>query len=307
MNSLLKKEDEIMPTLDKRRAVRAEQINIDGIVATRVTGLGDYSLSKTFDCGQCFRFEPSQVVAGAFEGVAFGRFLRVYQDTPDDMTLLYVDIEEYENIWRGFFAIDRDWDAMREDIRSRCAELSDAADIAGDIRILTQERFEALVSFIISQCNNIPRIKKLISALCERYGHPILTPEGKTVYTFPSADDILARPLSDLTSLKLGYRDKYIYAAALAAKNGILDEISAAESTREAERIVCSIEGVGKKVASCVLLFGFARYDAFPVDVWMKRALARLFPDVNDYGVFGSYAGVAQQYMFYCERYVNGK
>lgn len=278
-----------------------------GRSAVKVCGLQNYSLYKTFDCGQCFRFEPSRAVDGAFEGVAHGRFLRVYQDTPDDMTLLDCSMEEYENIWRRFFSIDKDWDGIKADIERRSPVLCDAAAKAGNIRILTQDRFEALCSFIISQCNNIPRIKGLVRALCERYGQKIFTPEGNAVYTFPTPESILSQPVSSLTSLRLGYRDQYIYDAAKAASEGILDKISAAPTTKDAERIICSINGVGKKVAACALLFGFERYDAFPVDVWMKRALARLFPGVGDYAVFGPYAGVAQQYMFYCERYIEGK
>ena len=285
--------------------ISAVETTSHGVPAVKVTGLSGYSLCMTFDCGQCFRFEPSAVIEGAFEGVAYGKFLRVLQDTPDDMTLLGCTIDEYESIWRRFFSLDRDWTEIRSDIEARSPELYSAAQTAGGIRILTQERFEALCSFIISQCNNIPRIKGLVRALCQKYGEPILTPEGDTVYTFPTPESILSRPLSELTALKLGYRDKYIYAAAKAASEGMLDKISAAPSTQEAHKLITSIEGVGKKVAACALLFGFERYDAFPVDVWMKRALERLFPGVSDYSVFGKYAGVAQQYLFYCERYVH--
>ncbi len=287
--------------------IRVTEATLNGIPSVRVEGLSRYSLYKTFDCGQSFRFEPSDIHKGAFEGIAYGRFLRVYQDTPDDMTLLYTTEDEFWNIWYKFFSLHRDWCKIESDIASRSGELARAAALAGDIRILTQERFEALVSFIISQCNNIPRIKGLVRALCEKYGEPTLTPEGKVCYSFPTPESILSRPLCELTSLKVGYRDKYIYAAAQAARDGILDKISGASTTAEAEKIIMSIEGVGKKVAACALLFGFERYDAFPVDVWMKRALARLFPDCRDFSVFGEYAGVAQQYLFYCERYVQGK
>jgi len=285
--------------------ISAREIMHSGTPAVKLTGLGGYSLAMTFDCGQCFRFEPSQALEGAFEGVAHGRFLRVMQDTSDDMTLLGCTIEEYEHVWRRFFSLDKDWHAIKRDIESRSSELYSAAQTAGGIRILTQDRFEALCSFIISQCNNIPRIKGLVRALCQKYGEPILTPEGDTVYTFPTPESILSRPVSELTALKLGYRDKYIYAAAKAASEGLLDRISSAETTEEAQKLICSVEGVGKKVAACTLLFGFERYDAFPVDVWMKRALERLFPGVKDLSVFGPYAGVAQQYLFFCERYVN--
>ncbi len=268
-----------------------------------ITGIGDFSLGRTFDCGQCFRFDPCPEHEGMFCGVAFGQYLRAFEQEPGKLYLLGVEPEQYMNTWRRFFSFDRDWEAIRADIESRSPILRTAAAGAEGIRILSQDPFEALISFIISQCNNIPRIKGLVRALCESYGEPIRTPDGRTEYSFPTPESILSRPLSDLTALKLGYRDEYIYGACRAVCNGILEQISEAQSTAEAERIVRSIHGIGAKVAACVLLFGFRRYDAFPVDVWMKRALSRLFGGVSDYSMFGPYGGVAQQYMFYCERY----
>ena len=280
-----------------------QSFNIGDTPALYITGLGDFSLARTLDCGQCFRFEESRTHTGTFEGVAHGRFLRLSQPRPESLVLFGVSEEEYSRTWRRYFSFDRDWTAIRADIEARSPALAEAAAGAEGIRILTQDRFEALVSFIISQCNNIPRIKGLIEVLSEKYGERIEGPMGRAAYAFPTPEAILARPMSELTSLRVGYRDEYIYSACRAACEGILDEISAAETTRDAERLVRSIRGIGAKVAACVLLFGFGRYDAFPVDVWMKRALARLFPGVSDYTVFGPYAGVAQQYMFYCERY----
>lgn len=272
-----------------------------------IEGLGDFSLSRTLDCGQCFRFEPSERFAGAFEGIAHGKALLLSQSDPDELVIYGVGEDEYRSTWRRYFSIDRDWKAIRLDISGRGQALFDAASRAGDIRILTQDRFEALISFIISQCNNIPRIKGLVRALCENYGEKIRTPDGGVGYSFPTPEAIAARPVSQLTALKVGYRDVYIHDAARAACDGILDRISAAECTAEAEKIVLSLNGVGRKVAACVLLFGFSRYDAFPVDVWMRRSLDKYFPGVRDMSVFGPYGGVAQQYLFYCERYLSDK
>ncbi len=280
-----------------------QSFNIGSAPALYVTGLGDFSLARTLDCGQCFRFYESRTHTSTFEGVAHGRFIRLSQPRAGSLVLLGVDEDEYARIWRRYFSFDRDWEAIRADIEGRSPALREAAAGAEGIRILTQDRFEALVSFIISQCNNIPRIKGLVEALCEKYGERIEGPCGAGAYAFPTPEAILARPMSELTALKVGYRDEYIYSACRAVCDGILDEISAAETTAEAEKLVRSMHGIGAKVAACVLLFGFGRYDAFPVDVWMKRALARLFPGVKDYSAFGPYAGVAQQYMFYCERY----
>lgn len=284
----------------------ATEFSDGGVPCVSVRGIGGMSLEKTFDCGQCFRFEASTHKQGAFEGVAFGEFLRVYQPEPDRIVLYNTDLDKYRRIWHRFFAFDHDWERIRADVASRAPELYAAAKVAGDIRILSQDRFEALVSFIISQCNNIPRIKGLVAALCRAYGEEIRTPEGERAYSFPTPESILAKPVSELTKLKVGYRDEFIYDAARAASEGLLDEISAADSTKKAEELVRSVRGVGGKVASCVLLFGFERYDAFPVDVWMKRAMLRLFGKVGNGSEFGPYAGVAQQYLFYCERYLGG-
>lgn len=280
-----------------------QSFEIGSTPALYVSGLGDFSLARTLDCGQCFRFNESKTHTSTIEGIAHGRFLRLSQPREGSLVLFNVDEEEYTRVWRKFFSFDRDWTAIRADIEARSPELKEAAAGAEGIRILTQDRFEALVSFIISQCNNIPRIKGLVEALSEKYGERIEGAGGKCAYAFPTPEAILARPLSELTALKVGYRDEYIYSACRAVCDGILDEISAAPTTAEAEKIILSMHGIGKKVAACVLLFGFGRYDAFPVDVWMKRALERLFPGVRDYSAFGPYAGVAQQYMFYCERY----
>lgn len=279
------------------------QTEYNGKDALRITGLGDFSLSRTLDCGQCFRWDALTPDLTEHIGVAHGKRLCAVQKERGELILCDTTEEEYLALWRRYFSLDRDWQAIRADIEGRSPALKMAANRAEGIRILSQDPFEALISFIISQCNNIPRIKGLIAALCERYGQRLEAPDGTLTYAFPTPESILAHPLSSLTELKVGYRDEYIYSACRAVCEGIIDEILAAKTTHEAEQILTSMHGVGRKVAACVLLFGFGRLDAFPVDVWMKRALARNFPDCRDFSVFGQYAGVAQQYMFYAERY----
>ena len=284
----------------------AEQLRVieyKGKDALHITGLGDFSLYRTLDCGQCFRWEPTDDTLTEHVGIAHGRTLLAAQHTQGELILQGVGEDEYLSIWRHYFSLDRDWQAIRADIEGRSPTLKAAAETAEGIRILSQQPYEALISFIISQCNNIPRIKGLIAALCERYGDRIEAPDGTLTYAFPTPESILAHPLSSLTELKVGYRDEYIYSACRAVCDGVIDDVLSAETTRDAERILTSMQGVGAKVAACVLLFGFGRLDAFPVDIWMKRALARYFPDCRDFSVFGQYAGVAQQYLFYRERY----
>lgn len=271
--------------------------------ALKIEGLGNFCLSRTLDCGQCFRWEPADRSLTEHIGIAHGRAILAVQKAPGELILPEVSEQEYTAIWRDYFSLGLDWAHIRSDIESRAEPLRRAAETASGIHILSQDPYEALVSFIISQCNNIPRIKGLIRAICEHYGDRISTPDGSVAYTFPSAERILSEPLSSLTALKLGYRDEYIYSACRAVCDGVIDTITEAKDTRDAERILLGMQGIGKKVAACVLLFGFGRLDAFPVDIWMKRSLARHFPDCRDFSVFGEYAGVAQQYLFYSERY----
>lgn len=260
-----------------------------------------YSLALTFDCGQCFRFEPTE--RGTFEGVAFGEYIEMSQPEEGKILLHGVKPEDADK-WKAFLALDTDWEQIRLDVASRSEILSDAASLAGGIRILKQDEFEALISFVISQCNNIPRIKGLISALSKSYGNEIIHADGRSFYSFPDAKTLASLPLSELRALKLGYRAEYILNAANAALDGLIEAVKAESDTRSAVKLLTSVGGIGEKVAACALLFGFGRLDAFPKDVWIKRAMEKYFPGCKDTSVFGPYAGVAQQYLFYRERYL---
>ena len=169
---------------------------------------------------------------------------------------------------------------------------------------MRQDRWEALCSFIISQNNNIPRIKKIIRALSEKYGEDI-----GGAYDFPSAASLDAAGEEEIFALRTGFRAKYIAAAAKAVSEDetFLSRVADSETYEAAESLLVSLRGVGPKVAACTLLFGFERYDAFPVDVWIKKVLAKRYSEGFDYHVFGSSAGIAQQYLFYYERYLGGE
>lgn len=262
-----------------------------------------YDLALTFDCGQSFRFERTG--ENTFEGVAFGKYIRLSQDTPDKIALLDTDVKDAD-LWLDFLGLNLDWEAIKSDVASRSPVLKEASDLAGGIRILKQDEFEAIISFVISQCNNIPRIKGLVSAISQKFGNEIKTKDGRVLYAFPSADALANAPLSELRALKLGYRAEYVQSAAIAVKNGLIKEVKAEKSTEKAIKILKTVEGIGEKVAACALLFGFGRLDAFPRDVWIKKAMSKYFPDCKDHSVFGEYAGVAQQYLFYRERYIEG-
>ena len=170
------------------------------------------------------------------------------------------------------------------------------------IRILRQDSWEALCSFIISQCNNISRIKGIVERLCENFGDPISVGD-KVYYTFPSAERLATLEPEKLACSRSGYRAEYIICAARAVVGGEIDlEALKKCDYKQAIKALRSIRGVGEKVANCVVLFGLWHMEAFPIDVWMKRALKENFPPDFEPETLGEYAGLAQQYIFYYAR-----
>ena len=280
----------------------------DGVL--RVGGTGDFSVFSTFDCGQCFRFDPveNSEYKTEYSGVARGRKIGFAQNEPGEIFIIGAKKKDFP-LWENYLALDVDYDAMNDAMISGVPEGADremmrrAVEASRGIRILRQDRWEALCSFIVSQNNNIPRIKKIIAALCEKYGEDI-----GGARDFPTAEALFDAGEEAIFALRTGFRAKYITDAArrVSEDAGFLDAVASAKQYEDAERMLVSVKGVGPKVAACTLLFGFERYDAFPVDVWIKKVLAKRFSQGFDYHVFGSAAGVAQQYLFYFERYLGG-
>ena len=251
---------------------------------------------KTFECGQCFRWRPGE--DGVYRGVAGGRAARVYPRGGD----VYIEAEERDlPFWREYFDLGTDYAAARESVEV-CDYIRECAAYGEGIRILRQDKWEALCSFIISQCNNIPRIKGIVEKLCSLYGDAVEAPWGEA-RSFPSAERVAELDEADLAPLHSGYRAPYILAAAKAVASGKLDlEKTGLLPCTEARAELKKLNGVGDKVANCVVLFGLHQLDAFPVDVWIKRALAENLPKGFDPSTLGKYAGLAQQYMFYHAR-----
>ncbi len=278
----------------------------------KIGGCGNFSVEKTFDCGQAFRFGPVEIAGykSAFSGRALGHSVTFCEDEGEfedgtQITVIGSTAEEFDSIWRHYLALDEDYAAIdREIIEATPAgrdqdEMTAAVNCGSGIRILRQDSFECLISFIISQNNNIPRIKKIITALSEKYG------EGGN---FPTAKALADAGVDGLFALRTGFRAGYIHDAALKVLSGEvnLDEIAACEDYERCTEMLCRIKGVGPKVSACVLLFGFSKTEAFPIDVWMKRSLERHFTPDFDPAVLGKNAGIAQQYLFYYERWAGG-
>lgn len=260
-----------------------------------IKGIKNLSLKQTFECGQCFRFNEAE--DESYVGVAMGKSIRLRVDG-NDLTIFGATKEDVEKIWIKYLDLERDYGKIIESF-SFDVHLHKAAQNGSGIRILAQDSWETLCSFIISQNNNIPRIKKIIDSLCTRYGE--LLPDGQ--YSFPSASRLASLSESEIGETRCGFRAKYILDAARQVDSGAIDLEQLKKLDEETARLeLKKIKGVGDKVASCVLLFGLGYLSSFPVDVWMKRVLDKYYPADFSPTVFGEYAGIAQQYLFYFER-----
>ena len=285
-----------------------EFITEAGVPYVLVEGIPKIDIFKTFDCGQCFRFDPVSLYGNKYEygGVAYGKYVVFAQNSPYELKIYGTNAEEYFSLWRSYLALDTDYEVINSHVIavSDSNHMSSAVEYGSGIRILRQEPWECVCSFIISQNNNIPRIKKIINALCEKYGDKI-EQGGSTYYAFPTAKALYEAGEEAIFALKTGFRAKYIIDASYKISNGEIDlnYILKEENYDTCVDVLCKIKGVGLKVASCALLFGFGKTEAFPIDVWMKRALENHFPNGLDINALGKHAGIAQQYLFYYERY----
>jgi N-glycosylase/DNA lyase len=269
-----------------------------------LTDCDSFDIAQTLECGQIFRF--TRLAERDYIIVAFSKMLRIRQD--EEITELSpCTPDEFENIWTDYFDLRRDYSAIKKTLAADPV-MARAIGFAGGIRILNQEPWECLLSFIISQNMNIPRIKKLVGTLSERYGDHM---DGYC--SFPRAEQLLPAGVDGLIDCRTGFRAKYLFGAIKKVVAGELDMSRlAALPTAELRDELKSISGVGDKIADCVLLFAFGRHEVFPMDVWVKRAMRQLYFDDREVRPsdaylfaqerFGAYAGVAQQYLFHYMR-----
>lgn len=266
-----------------------------------IKGLENFSLAQCLDSGQTFRWRPFK---NGFFGVALGCAVYAEQNG-GTLTIDGVDERKAREFIR-YFDLERDYSALQQHY-SFDPFIKDGISYASGLRVLAQPYFETLITFIISANNNIARIKRIVEALCAKFGPNL----GKAVYGFPTAAALSKATLEELFECGTGYRARYIKATAKMITEGFeLDKI--AKLPYEAARKALTVlPGVGLKVADCVALFGFSFLQAFPFDVWMKRVLSSIY----GYGgttdahlrkfvdeKFGAYAGIAQQYLFHYAR-----
>jgi len=255
-----------------------------------IKNVANFDLAQTLDCGQAFRW--CQKDDGSWHGIAFGKYIKLCKEGAD-IVITGTNESDFKDIWYHYFDLDRNYQDVIKAV-SVNDTVRQAAEYSSGIRLLNQESWEALCSFIISQNNNIPRIKGIVERLCENFGKKI-----SGGYTFPTAEVIAKLTVDDLTVIRSGFRAKYIIDAAQKVTSGEIDLERLKHIDYDAARkILMSIKGVGPKVADCVLLYGLGHKNAFPRDVWINRALQELF-DGNIPDCARNYGGIVQQYIFH--------
>ncbi len=246
----------------------------------------DFDLDETLDCGQAFRWKKIQSeYEKTYEGFFIDKYLKISQNG-NKFIFHNTSAEDFENIWTEYFDFNTDYTTIKKRL-SHDETLKNACEFAGGIRLLKQDFWESLCSFIISQNNNIPRIKGIITRLCEHYEH------------FPTACELALETTESLEFLRAGFRSKYLIDAAQKISSGEINaDFLNTAPIDEARKILQNIKGVGPKVSECVLLFGMYRTEAFPVDVWIKRVMQNYYseglPECTK-----DIEGIAQQYLFH--------
>ena len=262
-----------------------------------VTITDDFDLDKIADSGQCFRWHKTD--ADTYKIIA-GESCMYITTLGDDRYSLDCTEADFAHLWRDYFDLQANYREIRNRIDPETDPfLSMAAEHEKGIRILRQDHWEMLITFIISQNKNIPAIRRSVELLAESCGEKLQDAKGQEYYGFPYPDAIIALSKQDLLACKLGYRWKYVRMAAEAVLNGDIDLnglIIADEKTTIST--LTRLFGVGVKVANCVSLFGLHHIDAFPIDVWIKRILSEQYPDGYPYEKYSPFNGIYQQYMF---------
>ena len=258
----------------------------------------DFDLDQIARSGQCFRFRP--LGERHYALVAGGRYLEVSQqgqtvrfDCPE---------EEFEAVWRPYFDLDADYGRYKSAVAKRDKYLQSAVAAAGGLRILRQELWETIVCFIISQQNNIARITKCVENLCLLFGETCYNKSKQVYNAFPSAERLAACTADELAPIRLGYRAKYILAAARQVASGEVDlDAVRRMDYAHAKAELMRLTGVGVKVAECICLFALHHIDAFPIDTHIRQMLDAHYPKGFPLRRYRGFAGVMQQYAFYYE------
>lgn len=281
----------------------------------KIDKIPTFDVKNIFECGQCFRWNKEK--ENSYIGVFENSVVRVKQ-TSKSISFEGVNRQDkdLQEICFSYFDMQRDYESLQKQLKKADGTLKQSIQYGEGIRILNQDLWETIISFIISANNNIPRIKGIIERLSKTYGQPIQWREN-IYYTFPTPEELSKASIEDLRKLGLGFRDKRVYETTkrIVEKKVDLEKLKEEKNFETIRETLLTLPGVGEKVADCILLFStLKRLEAFPIDVWVKRVMNELYihkeeGEVNNkeiqkiaYEKFGTLAGLAQQYLFYWKR-----
>lgn len=272
---------------------------------TIIKNVPDFDLEQTLECGQCFRFYKQGVQDYVI--VAKKRLLHIVQDG-NDLIFIDTDADTVKNVWVPYFDLERDYGKIKTFLLEKDDVLKPAIEEKHGVRLLNQEFHEVLISFIISQNNQIPRIKQIVRAISEKYGEYLGSINGEKYYSFPDINVLEKITEEEYRELKTGFRAPYLREASVKlAKNEMTEVMFAGQEEEFARNKLIEIKGVGEKVANCVMLFSLGYRAAFPIDVWIKRIMETLYfkeetpkKVIEEFAKerYGEYGGYAQQYLF---------
>ena len=267
----------------------------------------DFSPINIFECGQCFRWEKEN--DNSYTGIVWGRVINI-TCKEDKLIIKNTSLNDFFNIWFDYFDLARDYSIIKKEIAFE-KTIKRAIDFGWGIRILKQDFWEVLISFILSSNNSIARIKRAIDILSGEYGEKIRF-NGKDYYSFPTCRALSLKGPEDLNICRGGYRCKYISLSSKIINQREIDIWNISKlKTKQARQLLMELPGIGPKVADCILLYGDSRYSVFPVDVWIKRAMEEMyfkkkvsFNTIREFSekYFSKNAGFAQQYLYYYAR-----
>ena len=280
----------------------------------KVENVNSFNLKHIFDCGQCFRWNKNE--DGSYTGVVKNNIIKIKMNGNDVYVESYGE-DDLKGLFNFYFDMDRDYEKIKNELRKIDDNMKVSISYGEGIRLLNQDLWETIISFIISANNNIPRIKGIIERISKRYGNEIEW-KGDKYYTFPTPEQLGKASVEDLRNLGLGFRDIRVYETTQMVLSGDIDleKLHKKKDTMDIREELLKLPGVGPKVADCILLFStLKRLDVFPIDVWVRRVMNDLYIHKKDESKvdkklvlsianekFGNLQGIAQQYLFYWKR-----
>ena len=276
--------------------------------------LPSFNTRHIFECGQCFRWDEKE--DKSYTGIVGENVINV-KEVENKVVFSSYGVDNLEELVKNYFDLDRNYEEIKATLSKIDEHLAKSIKYGSGIRILNQDLWETIISFIISANNNIPRIKGIINRLSQKYGQKIEW-NGKEYYTFPTVEELSKASVEDLRSLGLGFRDIRVYETThkILSKEVDLKALHNEQDTEKVRNILLTLSGVGPKVADCILLFStLKRFDVFPIDVWVRRVMNELYikkedeTKVNKKEIeklakekYGNLEGIAQQYLFFWKR-----